>query len=34
MSPRPFRWLPRFTRSPQLGWIYVRWGRRLWLIEP
>lgn len=29
MSPRPFRLVPRVTRTPQLGWTYLRWGRRL-----
>ena len=32
MTPRPFRLLPRLTRSPQLGWLYLRWGRRLWRL--
>jgi len=29
MTPRPFRIVPRVTRTPQLGWTYLRWGRRL-----
>jgi hypothetical protein len=31
MMPRPFYVLPRFKRGV-LGWIYIRWGRKLWLL--
>jgi hypothetical protein len=31
MTPRPFYILPRFKRGA-LGWIYIRWGRKLWLL--
>jgi hypothetical protein len=31
MSERPFFWVPRFKRGA-LGWVYVRWGRKLWRI--
>jgi hypothetical protein len=31
MMPRPFYILPRFKRGA-LGWIYIRWGRKLWLL--
>jgi len=31
MTPRPFYALPRVYRGA-LGWVYVRWGRKLWLI--
>ena len=34
MARRPFFLLPRVTRTPQLGWTYIRWGRRLWLVAP
>jgi hypothetical protein len=33
MTRRPFAVLPRITRTP-LGWVYVRWARRLWLFTP
>jgi hypothetical protein len=33
MKPRPFRLLPRITRT-RMGWIYLRWGRRLRLLSP
>jgi hypothetical protein len=32
MRPRPFRLLPSVTRTP-MGWLYVRWMRRLWLVS-
>jgi hypothetical protein len=31
MTPRPFCILPRFKRGA-LGWIYIRWGRKLWML--
>lgn len=31
MEKRPFFWFPRVSRGA-LGWIYIRWGRKLWLI--
>jgi hypothetical protein len=31
MTPRPFYILPRFKRGA-LGWIYIRWGRKLWMV--
>jgi hypothetical protein len=31
MRPRPFYILPRIYRGA-LGWWYVRWGRKLWMI--
>jgi hypothetical protein len=31
MKPRPFYILPRFKRGA-LGWIYIRWGRKLWML--
>jgi hypothetical protein len=31
MTPRPFYILPRFKRGA-LGWIYIRWGRKLWML--
>jgi hypothetical protein len=31
MSKRPFYILPRFKRGA-LGWVYIRWGRKLWLF--
>jgi hypothetical protein len=31
MKPRPFFFIPRFSRGA-LGWLYIRWGRKLWLI--
>ena len=27
----PAYWVPRFRRGA-LGWVYVRWGRKLWRI--
>jgi hypothetical protein len=33
MKRRPFAVIPRVSRTP-LGWVYVRWGRRLWLFAP
>jgi hypothetical protein len=33
MNPRPFVIWPRVTRTA-LGWVYVRWARRLWLFAP
>jgi hypothetical protein len=31
MKPCPFYILPRFKRGA-LGWIYIRWGRKLWML--
>lgn len=31
MSERPFYWIPRIRRGA-LGWIYLRWGRKLWRL--
>ena len=31
MEPRTFYIFPRIYRGA-LGWWYVRWGRKLWLI--
>jgi hypothetical protein len=31
MKPRPFYILPRFKRCA-FGWIYIRWGRKLWML--
>jgi hypothetical protein len=31
MDQRPFYWLPRLKRGA-LGWLYLRWGRKLWRI--
>jgi hypothetical protein len=31
MEPRPFLFIPRIYRGA-LGWIYIRWGRKLWLL--
>jgi hypothetical protein len=31
MEPRPFYIFPRIYRGA-LGWWYVRWGRKLWMI--
>lgn len=31
MEPRPFYLLPR-VKCNAMGWVYVRWGRKLWLI--
>lgn len=29
MTRRPFTVMPRVTRTPALGWTYLRWGRSL-----
>jgi hypothetical protein len=31
MEARPFYILPRIYRGA-LGWVYIRWGRKLWLF--
>jgi len=31
MAPRPFFVVPRFRRGA-LGWMYLRWGRKLWRL--
>ena len=31
MTQRPFYWVPRIRRGA-LGWIYLRWGRKLWRL--
>jgi hypothetical protein len=32
-SKRPFYWIPRLSRgAPCLGWVYLRWGRKLWRV--
>jgi hypothetical protein len=31
MEARPFYILPRVYKGA-LGWIYIRWGRKLWLF--
>ena len=35
MMPRraPFRLIPRVSRSEQMGWTYLRWGRGLWRLD-
>lgn len=32
--PPPFHLRPRITRSEQMGWTYLRWGRSLHRIDP
>lgn len=32
--PPPFRLLPRLSRSAQLVWVYLRWGRSVRRIDP
>jgi len=31
MASKPFYILPRIYRGA-LGWVYIRWGRKLWLF--